>query len=340
MSEERDPVRWADAASDCDPLLRRALGNARAGLGDSGLPERVEQAVRRRLAAESGHVHGPDPRPAVTRSWTWIGAGGAAVIALAGAVWLTQGSQPTVMRALPQPAAAGAAGTTREQPGPSNPEPRLAPQRTGSGPHLEADHRLRAPPPSAVERQQDRVDTPRARPTLQSPHALRADDAVARVDRGGSNMRGQRPRPSAADSDRALAARARRNRDPASAAPPRPADDAPRNDARDSAALDHPRHAPRASIPRQGSAPPELQLLSDAQRALRTTPGRALELAEQHAHAYPHGRFVEEREEIAISALLALGEHAAASTRIRTFLTAYPDSLAAPRMAHQLEASP
>ncbi|MET0385082.1 MAG: hypothetical protein ABW321_03940, partial [Polyangiales bacterium] len=77
----------------------------------------------------------------------------------------------------------------------------------------------------------------------------------------------------------------------------------------------------------QTSTPPELQLMAAAQHALREDPRRALTLAEQHAREYPHGRFVEEREEIAISALMALHQRADGAERARVFLARYPTSL-------------
>jgi hypothetical protein len=85
--------------------------------------------------------------------------------------------------------------------------------------------------------------------------------------------------------------------------------------------------------------PPELSLISAAQRALRTSPSEALALADRHKSAYPNGRFSEEREEIAISALWALGDRSAARARAHSFLVDHPRALSAPRITRLLGAA-
>jgi hypothetical protein len=95
-----------------------------------------------------------------------------------------------------------------------------------------------------------------------------------------------------------------------------------------------------SSVPQQTSIPPELQLLALAQRALRDDPEQALELATQHARAYPTGAFVEEREAIAIEALIASGRASAGRARGQTFLSRYKSSAYAPRVAHLIQAAP
>ena len=74
-------------------------------------------------------------------------------------------------------------------------------------------------------------------------------------------------------------------------------------------------------------APPEAQLLDRADQALRQGDAAgALALATEHAKAYPHGVLAQEREFIAIQALVALGRTGAASSRARAFRQAYPGS--------------
>jgi hypothetical protein len=51
-----------------------------------------------------------------------------------------------------------------------------------------------------------------------------------------------------------------------------------------------------------------------------------LSLTEQHARLYPQGKLVQERELIAISALVALGRRTAALSRGARFDAAYPTS--------------
>jgi hypothetical protein len=69
-----------------------------------------------------------------------------------------------------------------------------------------------------------------------------------------------------------------------------------------------------------------MELLRDARLSLRQAPGRALELAEQHARLYPGGKLTQERELLAISALVALGRRTAALARGERFEQAFPTS--------------
>lgn len=55
-------------------------------------------------------------------------------------------------------------------------------------------------------------------------------------------------------------------------------------------------------------------------------PAQALNTAEQHRHQFPQGRLAEEREALAIRALLSLGHRREAEARARAFRTAYPHS--------------
>lgn len=72
--------------------------------------------------------------------------------------------------------------------------------------------------------------------------------------------------------------------------------------------------------------PTEIELLRDARLALRQSPGAALAFAEQHARLYPQGKLTQERELIAISALVATGRRTAALSRGARFEQAFPTS--------------
>jgi hypothetical protein len=76
----------------------------------------------------------------------------------------------------------------------------------------------------------------------------------------------------------------------------------------------------------------ELALLRRALAALAAQPRESLELAAQHEREYAQGIFGQEREVIAIDALLALQRTTAAETRARRFLEHYPRSAHAPRI--------
>lgn len=74
------------------------------------------------------------------------------------------------------------------------------------------------------------------------------------------------------------------------------------------------------------TAPSEIELLRDARFALRQSPARALELTDQHVRLYPQGKLTQERELLAISALVALGRRTAALSRGASFERLFPAS--------------
>jgi hypothetical protein len=83
-------------------------------------------------------------------------------------------------------------------------------------------------------------------------------------------------------------------------------------------------HAPTS--PPVTAAPSELELLRDARLTLRQSPARALELTGEHARLYPQGKMTQERELIAVSALVLLGRRTAALSRAAAFERQYPAS--------------
>jgi hypothetical protein len=81
--------------------------------------------------------------------------------------------------------------------------------------------------------------------------------------------------------------------------------------------------------------PPETEfsLLEQAQRALRSDPQRALDLADRDARRFPSGALSQEREVIAIEALVQLGRADEARARASRFFQAFPGSAHGPRIA-------
>nr|AYM54211.1 hypothetical protein [Sorangium cellulosum] len=75
-----------------------------------------------------------------------------------------------------------------------------------------------------------------------------------------------------------------------------------------------------------GAAETEVQLLHRAQEALATDAGSALALTVEHARRFPAGALGQEREIIAIRALLALGRAAEARARAASLLERFPGS--------------
>jgi len=73
-------------------------------------------------------------------------------------------------------------------------------------------------------------------------------------------------------------------------------------------------------------AEPESAILARAQDALAGSPARALALTDLHLARYPGGQLAQEREVLAITALLKMGRAAEARARAERFLAAYPTS--------------
>ena len=72
--------------------------------------------------------------------------------------------------------------------------------------------------------------------------------------------------------------------------------------------------------------PAEVTLLQNAQDALPTTPALALADCDDDARRYPNGLLAQEREVLAIDALVRLGRHDDATARAARFSAAYPSS--------------
>jgi hypothetical protein len=70
----------------------------------------------------------------------------------------------------------------------------------------------------------------------------------------------------------------------------------------------------------------ELELMHDAKAALASDPGHALSLLNRLAKLYPSGVLAQEREVLAIDALLRLGRKSEANARATRFSSSYPAS--------------
>lgn len=87
-----------------------------------------------------------------------------------------------------------------------------------------------------------------------------------------------------------------------------------------------PSAAAGVDAPTDATQPSELELLRGARLSLKSSPAEALRQAEQHRASYPAGKLTQERELIAISALMALGRRTAALSRASRFEQAFPTS--------------
>jgi len=82
----------------------------------------------------------------------------------------------------------------------------------------------------------------------------------------------------------------------------------------------------RSSDAAAASIETEAALLQRARQALVSDPSRSLALVEQHRRLYPRGMLSQERELLAVKALVALGRADSARSRADAFVTAYPGS--------------
>jgi hypothetical protein len=84
-----------------------------------------------------------------------------------------------------------------------------------------------------------------------------------------------------------------------------------------------------APLPRAAAAvqpPDELSLLRAAQAQLASAPALALETLAEHQRHFPQGALAQEREVLAVDALLSLGRFAEARVRADALPLAYPDT--------------
>jgi hypothetical protein len=84
----------------------------------------------------------------------------------------------------------------------------------------------------------------------------------------------------------------------------------------------------------------ELALLQRASDAVASRPEEALRLADQDAFIYPAGALAQERELIAIQALVRLGRRSEASLRADQFFRNFPGSAHRPRILALLGEQP
>jgi hypothetical protein len=89
---------------------------------------------------------------------------------------------------------------------------------------------------------------------------------------------------------------------------------------------------PSASAAVATDAESEVALLQRAQAALGSSPAQALALADEHQRRFRGGILAQEREVIAINALVRLGRTGEARSRAARFLAGYPRSAHRPRL--------
>lgn len=124
---------------------------------------------------------------------------------------------------------------------------------------------------------------------------------------------------------------------------PEPVFEAPAPPARAPIAVARPEPAAEVAPPEapvEEPVPDEIVLVDEARTALAGDPARALELTETHRRFHPRGLLVQERETLAIRALVALGRMDAARTRASRFFESFPGSAHRARIEELVRQNP
>ena len=97
-------------------------------------------------------------------------------------------------------------------------------------------------------------------------------------------------------------------------------------------------HAPQEAheVDSKVGVPSEMELLRSARSALASRPKEAFALTEQHREHYPRGVFAQERDALAIEALLRSGNTETARSLAKSFVSAHPSSPHAHRFRETL----
>lgn len=105
-----------------------------------------------------------------------------------------------------------------------------------------------------------------------------------------------------------------------------------------SPSVEKPKGPLASSAPKEEDDPAaEMALLHSAQDALRTSPSSALAKTAEHARRFPRSALAQEREVIAVEALVKLGRKDEARARVSRFEKTYPGSTHARRLEALVE---
>ena len=97
------------------------------------------------------------------------------------------------------------------------------------------------------------------------------------------------------------------------------------------------KHIPESTVvSKSADVPSEVELLRRARAALGSRPRAAYALTEEHREHYPSGVFAQERDALAIEALLRAGDDGTARELARHFVRDYPASPHAHRFRETL----
>jgi hypothetical protein len=327
MTYNEDPTRWTSSPDDAPELLRGAFAAGR----DEG-PNRAQmRSLALKIAAASaggavavGTVKAASAGQAVATAATWSVGKIATAVALAGAL-VTGGAlvwQASSDNQGDQVAGNGAAvgnGAAPQLAEPAHAD--TAQLGTGAG------------TPAAAANRGQTVAQPAGAPVVEAlvaptvPGEERASareqnkvDGVARAGAASADAR-RAPVGSSAKSASALGktrnAAVEKDRRAASGAEAR----APQETTGAKAAAKLTKQSEKATAPQS-----EIELLHRAQVALQARPHEAFQLTQEHRRLYPAGEFAQERDALAIQALMRVGDTEKARDLAASFIRAYPSS--------------
>jgi len=320
MTYESDPMRWTQSPGEAPESLRAVF--------DAGKREGPSDAQMRALALKLAALGG-GAAMAASASAVHASTAGAGSVAATGAA--AGGGALSLTKIAASLVLLGAAATGTILLRPSTPAPievhedrqiEVAPPASEE-PAIEPDlptrsEGARVPRASVAPAKPARTQSkPAASTTASDPRAVdeverdadpeRGDEVVAKVPARAADTRSDEPtsRRAARVEERRATRRAR-----SSAVAER---------TESTRRADH----DRASDPAQAS---EIELLRRARAALAGRPREAFRLTEQHRSEYPEGVFTQERDVLAIEALLRSGELQLARELAEAFVRRYPSS--------------
>lgn len=338
MTYDSDPTRWTQAPSAAPDLLRDAFAAGRR----EGPDDAQMHTLALRLAALSGgaavaSVGASSAHASATVGGAAVASGGASLTKIALSIALL-GAAATGVVMYRESTAPGLAANRRQ----SAASPELeAPRAPEPAVHAEGARALDgARAARSIERVREQAPEPA--PAAASVASKPSADGVSpREIVGSRDEREQSARMARADSERdetsPRATRRSQRRSAARNAEPRASAPEPKTDSADASSLAEreERTASKQASAKETRAP-ELELLRRARADLASRPREAFRMTEQHRREYPQGVFVQERDALAIEALLRVGELKQARARAETFVRDYPSSPHAHRFREAL----
>lgn len=316
MTYDEDPTRWTSSPDDAPELLRGAFRAAR----NEGPSRNQMRSLALKLAAASaggavavGTVKAASAGQTLTTAASWSAGKIAAVVAIAGTL-VTGGAVVWQAGTEPQPTV-----RTRVAVAPTAPST-LDEQLTGS-PGEQARAELQPGTP--------RVEPAEGTPVVEKLSAAERSSPQAR-EAHPEQANGVRRTPSGGVVSKSVSAITKSGRaageKPARAQEPQRVAVEQRARAQEQSRAARTPEAHKQTSEKPSAHASELELLRRAQVALTGRPREAFQLTQEHRKLYPAGEFAQERDALAIQALMRTGDEDKARDLAAAFIRSYPSS--------------